>query len=74
MAQQSWHSREPTLGAGSEGRGGTEMTGHRKGHMKPRCPAAAPQLVSEQGCPELELVQEVPLEIGDLIAPGLFLW
>lgn len=50
-----------------------EIRGRRKGHLKPHCPAAAPQFISEQGCPELGLVQEVSSKIGDFIAPGLFL-
>lgn len=65
---------EPTLGAGSDGREGTERIGLRKGHWKPYHPAAAPHLISEQGFPELELAQEVPLKTRDFIALGLFLW
>lgn len=48
--------------------------GGRKGRLKARHPAAAPQLGLQQGCPETELVQEVPLKIGDFITQGLFLW
>lgn len=65
---------EPTFGTCSEGRGGTERTGLREGHWKSYHPAGAPHLISEQGFPELELAQEVPLETADFIALGLFLW